>query len=180
VGRIALNWRFFLELFSHVGSIGLPITNLSDIALAKSDHFSPITLRRAPDLSLTKVTLAQGGPLTFHFSPVTHPPNLSLLTNHQSPITSHSRASGLAPPGSLPCILSRRFAFGISYSRLRARAIAGRLSSSSKAVISTPLAPEDLGRFIADALHGETERVIRRAQLVTDSTWQDREGEQSS
>jgi hypothetical protein len=59
-------------------------------------------------------------------------------------------------------------------------AIAGRLSSSSKAVISTPLAPEDLGRFIADALHGETERVIRRAQLVTDSTWQDREGEQSS
>ena len=59
-------------------------------------------------------------------------------------------------------------------------AMAGRLSSSSKAVISTPLAPEDLGRFIADALHGETERVIRRAQLVTDSTWQDREGEQSS
>ena len=55
-------------------------------------------------------------------------------------------------------------------------AMAGRLSSSSKAVISTPIAPDDLGRLIADALHCEPERVTPLAQLVADSTWQDREG----
>jgi hypothetical protein len=43
-----------------------------------------------------------------------------------------------------------------------------------------PLAREDLGRLIADALPCEPERVTPLAQLVTDSTWQDREGEQSN
>jgi len=45
------------------------------------------------------LTLAQGRP----------------LTNHSSLLTSHGRASGPggALPGSLPCILTRRFAFGV-------------------------------------------------------------------
>jgi hypothetical protein len=76
----------FLQFSSHVASIGLLITNLSDIVPrprrvrgTTSDHFSPITLRRAPDLSLSKVTLAQRGlsPFTFHLSPI---PSLSITT----------------------------------------------------------------------------------------------------
>jgi hypothetical protein len=47
--------------------------------------------------------------------------------------------------------------------------MAGRLSSSSKAVISSPVDPEDLGRLIAHALHCESERVTPLAQLVADS-----------
>jgi hypothetical protein len=47
-------------------------------------------------------------------------------------------------------------------------------------IILAPLAREDLGRLIADALPCEPERVTPLAQLVTDSTWQDREGEQSN
>jgi hypothetical protein len=53
------------------GVIGLPITNHPFDAL----------------------TLAQGGPLTFHFSPVTNP---QPLTSHQSLLTNHGRGSGLA------------------------------------------------------------------------------------
>ena len=49
VGRVALNWGFFLQFSNYVVSIGLPITN----------HFSPVTLRRA--------SLAQDGP---HLSPI--------------------------------------------------------------------------------------------------------------
>ena len=69
--------------FGYVASMGFPITN---------HPFEALRLLRA-GLSL----------FTFHLSPIPHP-----LTNHQSLLTSHGRASGLgAIPGSLPCILSR-------------------------------------------------------------------------
>jgi hypothetical protein len=73
-----------------------------------------------------------------------------------------------------------RLAFDISYSRLRQAYGAASCPRPREAVISSPLAPEDLARLIADALHCEPERVTPLAQLVTDSTWQDREGEQSN
>jgi len=82
----------------------------------RSDYQSRITHStrfacsgRASHLSLT------------HLSPIPQP-----LTSHQSLLTNHGRASGLALPGSLPCILTRHFAFGISYS-----------SSPSKAFVSS-------------------------------------------
>ena len=57
--------------------------------------------------------------------------------------------------------------------------VAGR-PRPRKRFLADPLAREDLRRLIADALHCEPERVAPLVQLVTDSTWQDREGEQSN
>jgi hypothetical protein len=88
------------QRFGYVASIGLPITN----------HFSPITLRRAPDLSLSKVTLAQGGPLTFHFSPFANPLYLSHLTNHFLPLTA---APAVQRFQDLFLILSQRVDLGL-------------------------------------------------------------------
>ena len=58
------------------GVIGLPITN----------HSSPITLRHAPDFSLSKVTLAQGKLLTFWS-------DIALATSHHFSLPSLSAHS---------------------------------------------------------------------------------------
>ena len=94
--------------FGYVASIAFPITN----------HFSPI--RRA--------SLAQAG--ASHLSLFTCPQSPNLLTSHQS--RPRWRPSG-ALPGSLPCILTRHFAFGIWHFVLPPSPSLrrGKLSSSS-------------------------------------------------
>jgi hypothetical protein len=67
-------------------------------------RFDRITNHESP---IRRASLAQGGPLTFHFSPFTNP-----LPSHLSPITSHfsrpRQRPSSAPPGFLPYIVSMR------------------------------------------------------------------------
>ena len=115
---------------------------------------------------------AQGGPLTFHPLP------LSRLTNHLLLLT-----AALGPAVRFQDLFLA-FSSGASRLAFRTPAFASYGVASRprprKRLLADPLAREDLRRLIADALHCEPERVAPLVQLVTDSTWQDREGEQSN
>jgi hypothetical protein len=104
----------------------------------RSDYQSRITSHPFDALRLRRAGLS---PFTFHLSPIPQP-----LTSHQ-PVRHSLGDVGSRPrqrpsralQGSLPCILTGRFAFVVWHFVLppSREAMAGRLSSSSKAVVSS-------------------------------------------